>query len=306
MVYTSGGKYQAINLYPGEYELTVGRRGFTSDPQKVTIKAGATSKADVVLKDADLTPKPGVNGPSTVVAYPGRATITEKDVEFHTDYDKVHPPAPGREVLERVCMSCHGVNFYSLKTLGPRDLGRRHQHHEQAHQRRRRGGAARQDDAEGPAASARLSRDLHGPERQEARAHDRVRHAARRGGARQGHVRRIRDAEARRQHPSGRAEPVFRSGRQRLDDRSRDQERHHQARSAHRDVGDLPAARARHPARHHGRFQGHRLVGRDRRLEVRPARSEDRQDGPLSRSIRPACSRRAATIRSSMPRTTSG
>src|ERR671934_137483 len=29
MVYSAGGKYQAINLYPGEYELTVGRRGFT-------------------------------------------------------------------------------------------------------------------------------------------------------------------------------------------------------------------------------------------------------------------------------------
>src|SRR5215467_5924577 len=40
MVYTNRGKYQAINLYPGEYELTVGRRGFTSDPQKVTIQAG--------------------------------------------------------------------------------------------------------------------------------------------------------------------------------------------------------------------------------------------------------------------------
>ena len=117
MVYTSGGKYQAINLYPGEYELTVGRRGFTSEPQKVTIKAGATAKADVVLKEADLMPKPGINGPSTVVAYPGRATITDKDVEFHSDYNKVYPPGPGREVLERVCMSCHGVNFYSLRTL---------------------------------------------------------------------------------------------------------------------------------------------------------------------------------------------
>src|SRR6266852_6665558 len=117
MVYTAGGKYQAVNLYPGEYELTVGRRGFTSDSQKVTVQAGATAKADVVLKDADLMPKPGIHGPSTVVAYPGRATITEKDVEFHTDYNKVYPPGPGREVLERVCMSCHGVNFYSLKTL---------------------------------------------------------------------------------------------------------------------------------------------------------------------------------------------
>ena len=27
MVYTSGGKYQAINVMPGEYEVTVARRG---------------------------------------------------------------------------------------------------------------------------------------------------------------------------------------------------------------------------------------------------------------------------------------
>src|SRR5262245_51992323 len=117
MVYTAGGKYQAINLYPGVYDVQVARRGFSSEPQKITVAAGATAKADFALKDADPAPKPGVNGPSTVVGYPGRATITDKDVEFHTDYDKVYPPGPGRQVLERVCMSCHGVNFYSLRTL---------------------------------------------------------------------------------------------------------------------------------------------------------------------------------------------
>ncbi|MFL5003451.1 MAG: carboxypeptidase regulatory-like domain-containing protein, partial [Xanthobacteraceae bacterium] len=115
MVYTSGGKYQAINVLPGEYEVTVARRGFSSDPQKITVTSGETTNADFVLKDADPTPKPGINGPSTVVGYPGRATITDKDVEFHTDYDKVYPPGAGREVAERVCMSCHGVNFFSLR-----------------------------------------------------------------------------------------------------------------------------------------------------------------------------------------------
>jgi len=115
MVYTSKGKYQAINLYPGEYEVTVARRGFVAEPQKITVEAGASATANFVLNDVDPAPKPGVNGPSTVVGYPGRATITDKDVEFLTDYDKVYPPGPGREVLERVCMSCHGVNFYALK-----------------------------------------------------------------------------------------------------------------------------------------------------------------------------------------------
>jgi virginiamycin B lyase len=117
MVYTAGGKYQAINLYPGVYDVSVARRGFASEPQKITVAAGASVKADFALKDADPAPKPGINGPSTVVGYPGRATITDKDVEFFTDYDKVYPPGPGRQVLERVCMSCHGVNFYSVRTL---------------------------------------------------------------------------------------------------------------------------------------------------------------------------------------------
>src|SRR5436305_5381755 len=109
MVYTAGGNYQAINLYPGVYDVHVARRGFSSDPQKITVTQGATAKADFALKEAELMPRAGINGPSTVVAYPGRATITDKDVEFSTNYDTVYPRAPGREVLERVCMSCHGV-----------------------------------------------------------------------------------------------------------------------------------------------------------------------------------------------------
>jgi virginiamycin B lyase len=117
MVYTSGGKYQAINVLPGTYEVKVARRGFASEPQKITVQAGATVTANFVLKDADPTPQAGVSGPSTVVGYPGRATIHDKSVEFIKDYDKVYPPGPGREVLERVCMSCHGVNYFSVRQL---------------------------------------------------------------------------------------------------------------------------------------------------------------------------------------------
>src|SRR5262245_19643131 len=63
MVYSAGGKYQAVNLYPGDYDVTVARRGFASEPQKISVKAGATVKADFALKEADPTPKPGINGP---------------------------------------------------------------------------------------------------------------------------------------------------------------------------------------------------------------------------------------------------
>ncbi len=115
MVYTAGGKYQAINVMPGDYEVTVARRGFSAEPQKISVKAGATASADFVLKDADRAPKTNVNGPSTVVGYFGPATIVGNDVEFVTDYDKLYPPGPGRQVLERTCMGCHGVNFFSLR-----------------------------------------------------------------------------------------------------------------------------------------------------------------------------------------------
>ena len=54
MVYTAAGKYQALNLYPGDYEVTVARRGFAADPQKIKVPPGAAVKADFVLKDADL------------------------------------------------------------------------------------------------------------------------------------------------------------------------------------------------------------------------------------------------------------
>lgn len=114
MVYTSGGKYQALNIIPGDYEVRVARRGFASEPQKITVQAGAAVTADFVLKDADPASKTGVNGPSTVVAYLGRETLTG-DVEFIKDYDALYPPAPGRAVLERTCMACHGVNFYPLR-----------------------------------------------------------------------------------------------------------------------------------------------------------------------------------------------
>jgi virginiamycin B lyase len=115
MVYTSGGKYQAINVLPGDYEVSVARRGFASDPQKISVKPGATATANFVLKDADPAPKAGINGPSTVVAYPNRITITDKNVEFVKDYDAIYPPGPGREVLQKVCMSCHGVTFFSVR-----------------------------------------------------------------------------------------------------------------------------------------------------------------------------------------------
>src|SRR6266702_1015029 len=39
MVYTSGGRYRAVNLFPGNYEVTVRVDGLAGNPQKIELAA---------------------------------------------------------------------------------------------------------------------------------------------------------------------------------------------------------------------------------------------------------------------------
>src|SRR5262245_21382400 len=41
MVYTAGGKYQAMHLFPGNYEMRVEARGYVSPVTTVVLKPGA-------------------------------------------------------------------------------------------------------------------------------------------------------------------------------------------------------------------------------------------------------------------------
>jgi virginiamycin B lyase len=79
------------------------------------VRAGATTTADFALSQADPHPQAGRNGPAAVVGYPGRETMAGGDIEFVHEYDTLYPPGPGRAIAERVCMSCHGLNFFPLK-----------------------------------------------------------------------------------------------------------------------------------------------------------------------------------------------
>src|ERR1700688_4528618 len=51
MVFTAGGRYQAINVLPGTYRITAERRGFAPVAQKGTVKAGETGTAGLKMKD---------------------------------------------------------------------------------------------------------------------------------------------------------------------------------------------------------------------------------------------------------------
>jgi streptogramin lyase len=102
MVYTVGGEYQAVNLLPGNYEVSVKKNGFTVDAKKISITAGSKATADFVLQDAPIKPNrtvhtlEGPHGPTNVAA---------------VSYDELYPPGNGRKLIEKTCMLCHGVDF---------------------------------------------------------------------------------------------------------------------------------------------------------------------------------------------------
>ena len=98
-VWVADGRYRAVNLFPGTYEVTVSKSGLSTETAKVVVTAGDTATVDFAMKDAPVVPT-YVNG---------------RTLEFDTieSYDDIYPPGPGRDLLEKTCIYCHGVNFLS-------------------------------------------------------------------------------------------------------------------------------------------------------------------------------------------------
>jgi virginiamycin B lyase len=95
MVYTNAGQFRAINLFPGNYEISVATKGLGSDVQKLALKAGDNPKVKLSLRSTETAP----NSPA----------IEQRS------YDEIYPAGPGRDVAERTCLICHGENFLSSR-----------------------------------------------------------------------------------------------------------------------------------------------------------------------------------------------
>jgi streptogramin lyase len=91
MVFTSGGQYRSLALFPGNYEVSVKARGLQSDVQKLVLKAGENATLSLAMQ-------PGA-GTSPAVATP------------FASYAELYPAGPGQHVAEQVCQACHDENF---------------------------------------------------------------------------------------------------------------------------------------------------------------------------------------------------
>jgi virginiamycin B lyase len=106
MVYTSGGRYRALNLFPGHYEVTVRAPGLETAPHKITLAAGARETLNLSLRE---TTSPGIRQGEF-----GFTTQRLGEVPL-VSYDELYPQEPGRPLLEKNCMYCHGKSFFPSK-----------------------------------------------------------------------------------------------------------------------------------------------------------------------------------------------
>ena len=110
MVYTNGGRYRAVALFPGNYEVSASTKHLESDVQTLTVAAGEAGEVNLTMSELD-----GDTPPLVIPA--GRTAMergTSGEFEYAT-YDEIYPPGPGKEVAEQVCMACHGENFFPTR-----------------------------------------------------------------------------------------------------------------------------------------------------------------------------------------------
>lgn len=112
MVYTNGGRFRAVNLFPGNYEINVEVKGMESEVRKFVVKAGDHPTMKLSLRDSV---NPGFR-PSAVPDVGAGEKFTFQS------YDEIYPPGPGKQVVEEVCMTCHYENKFPLKPRSEESL----------------------------------------------------------------------------------------------------------------------------------------------------------------------------------------
>jgi len=99
MVYTQAGKFRAVALLAGNYEISAEVKGLQSDVQKLVIRNGDNPQVKISLRDA-----------ASAERFPGAGSGPSRELTL-ASYDEIYPPGAGKRVVEEVCMTCHGENF---------------------------------------------------------------------------------------------------------------------------------------------------------------------------------------------------
>ncbi len=111
-VFVVNGKYRAVNLIPGVYDITIRSavdqlESFTPQTQQRDVAADAKITIDFELEDVGPVP-------NYVGGYP--AELCDRDFDDCgaeiVPYDIAYPSGPGRKITEDTCLGCHHVQFF--------------------------------------------------------------------------------------------------------------------------------------------------------------------------------------------------
>lgn len=116
-VFVVNGKYRALNLIPGAYDVTIRPavdqlEGFTTQTRQLNVAADARVSADFDLQDVGAVP-------NYVGGYPAEEcsrTVLDCGAEI-APYDDIYPPGRGREIIENTCLGCHHVQFFPYNRI---------------------------------------------------------------------------------------------------------------------------------------------------------------------------------------------
>ncbi len=110
MVYTQDGRFRAVALFPGTYEISATTKRLESDTRTITVGADSTAEVSLSLSAIDGSAPPLVIPAGRTAMANGASGPFE-----YASYDEIYPPGAGRDVAEQVCMVCHGENFFPTR-----------------------------------------------------------------------------------------------------------------------------------------------------------------------------------------------
>lgn len=105
VVFTRSGVFHAVALFPGRYDVHAQTSGFESPPERLVITAGGLRNVVLTMHASNIEKLPVISG---LMVDPYKPPESPADYQ---PYATIYPPGPGRDILERTCMTCHGEDL---------------------------------------------------------------------------------------------------------------------------------------------------------------------------------------------------
>lgn len=112
MVYATDGRFRAVAMFPGNYEVIARAKGMASSAiQHLALTAGTNKEVDIEMMETSDPNQPAALTDNNFPSETEYGGVGTQKARSFANYDEIYPDGPGKLVAEQVCMVCHGENF---------------------------------------------------------------------------------------------------------------------------------------------------------------------------------------------------